>query len=105
MWNRFQERLRCVACGSRLALKPVVERKAKLTTQQLERADRQGIAPKKRLLARLIKDCYLVRSEEVKSWFEKCGFTSLHHVQPTEVPPSAVDNIVCGVGLQGECAM
>ena len=47
MWNRFQERLRCVACGSRLALKPVVERKAKLTTQQLERADRQGIAPEK----------------------------------------------------------
>ena len=77
MWNRFQERLRCVACGSRLTLKPLAERKASLTPQQFERADRQGLTVEQVIGA---VDQGLLLCEECFTWYP------IYHGLPVMLP-------------------
>lgn len=45
MWKRFQDKLRCVACGNRLELQALQQREASLTDVQLERGERLGLPP------------------------------------------------------------
>ena len=77
MWKRFQNKLRCVTCGNRLAFNCLVEREATLTREQLARGEQLGLPSSE--LASAVEQA-LITCEECKTWYP------VYHGLPVMLP-------------------